>query len=183
MHVLGYQPIRLLPTLQQKMFCSVLSKTVVTEDCEFRQRRVSRNPPQSGSQRSILYGKDALIMAVYQTSGICCDRKCWFDHEFWWPWMTVTLAFRCMMMHVYQGNAGPQYVNLAKQTYQIGTKVQNGHTKIRTTCLTLTLDLMTRKWYATHCPLMGCVCVMHEMNPSNRHEVKERPDENLKQLM
>ena len=128
-HVLGYQPTRLLPMLQQKLFCSVLSKTPVTKNCESRQRRVSRNPPQSESQRSIVDRKDALITAVYQTSGIWCGRKCWLDIEFWWPWMTVTLEFRCMMLHVYQGNAGRQFVNLAKRINQVGTKLQNGHQK------------------------------------------------------
>ena len=36
------------------------------------------------------------------------------------------------------------------------------------TCVILTFDLLTWKWYATHHPLMDFICAWHEYNPRNR---------------
>ena len=40
-------------------------------------------------------------------------------------------------------------------------------TKIRMTCMTLTFDLLTWKWYVTHHPLMGCICATYENKMSH----------------
>ena len=46
--------------------------------------------------------------------------------------------------------------------------------KLRTTPVTLTFDLLTRKWCATHRHLMGCVYTTYEVNRSNRDGATER---------
>ena len=46
--------------------------------------------------------------------------------------------------------------------------------KNRTTRVTLTTDLFTWRWYATHCPHMGCICATYEYNPWNRHQATVR---------
>ena len=46
--------------------------------------------------------------------------------------------------------------------------------KIQTTHVTLTIELLTSKWYTTHHLLMGCICGTYEYNPWNRQQAIKR---------
>ena len=48
--------------------------------------------------------------------------------------------------------------------------------KIQKTQVTLTFDLLTWKWYLTHCYPMGCICITYEYNPWNRQWATEQTE-------
>ena len=49
------------------------------------------------------------------------------------------------------------------------TRIHTLTAKIGMTCVTLTFDLLTWKWYTTLGPLMGCICDKYEYNNPWNH--------------
>ena len=66
-------------------------------------------------------------------------------------------------------------VNRSKRDGAMEWKRQN----LQTTCGTLTFDLLTQKWCATHRHLMGCLCTTYEVNQSKRNGATEQTRQNL----
>ena len=93
-------------------------------------------------------------------------------HHSTWKWFAT---LRPLMGHAHGTNElNPSNTHWVTEQTRRKLLTKPFHLRIRTTCVTLTFDLLTRKWYATHRPLMGHTHGTYELNPSNSHRVRAR---------
>ena len=107
----------------------------------------------------------------------------WICQKFGWSMFHWPLTYwpRNDTQHII--NLWGVVVSHIKQICYIAEELQSGQDmqdwwahsrpKVKMTRVTLTFDLLTLKWYATHHPLMGCICAIYEEIPSNSQEATE----------